>query len=134
MQFMTAPDDMLFFFGRALLLVAAFLVFAVTFRRWRQAAERDMQRVLEELAQARRDTGALATATEALVHRVLGLEEKLEACGTLGATTVREPRGYDLALRLARSGTAPEEIAETSGVTRREAELLVRLHAPRKTA
>jgi hypothetical protein len=134
MELLTEPDELVFFFGRAAILVAAFIVFAITFHRWRAAGERDMQRVLDELAQARRDTRALATAAEALVGRVVGLEDKLQVREPLVAASPREPRGYDLALRLARAGTAPDEIAETSGVTQREAELLVRLHGPRQTA
>ena len=58
-------------------------------------------------------------------------EDKLDARAQLSAAAAgNTPRGYDLALRLARNGAAAEEIAKTSGVTRQEAELLARLHGP----
>jgi hypothetical protein len=38
------------------------------------------------------------------------------------------PPTYPIAIRLARSGASPEEIMQSCGITRREAELLKRLH------
>ena len=132
MDFLVEPSQMIFFAGRALILVAALLAFAVVFARWRSAGERDIRRVLDELEQSRGETRTLAAATEALLFRIGGLESKLEARAQM-ATPPPAPRGYELALRLARNGAAIDEITETSGVTRREAELLARLHGPRRT-
>lgn len=132
MDFLVEPSQMIFFAGRALILVAALLAFAVVFARWRSAGERDIRRVLDELEQSRGETRTLAAATEALLFRIGGLESKLEARAQL-ATPAPAPRGYELALRLARNGATVDEITETSGVTRREAELLARLHGPRRT-
>jgi len=133
MNFFVEPSQMIFFAGRALILVAALLAFAVVFARWRSAGERDIRRVLDELEQSRGETRTLAAATEALLFRIGGLETKLEA-RTQVAEPTPAPRGYELALRLARTGASVDEITETSGVTRREAELLARLHGPRRTA
>jgi len=133
MNFFVEPSQMVFFAGRALILVAALLAFAVVFARWRSAGERDIRRVLDELEQSRGETRTLAAATEALLFRIGGLETKLEARAQVAAPTPA-PRGYELALRLARTGATVDEITETSGVTRREAELLARLHGPRRTA
>ncbi len=133
MNFFLEPSQMVFFAGRALILVAALLAFAVVFARWRSAGERDIRRVLDELEQSRGETRTLAAATEALLFRIGGLETKLEARSQV-ATQAPAPRGYELALRLARNGVNVEEIIETSGVTRREAELLARLHGPRRLA
>lgn len=132
MDFLVEPSQMIFFAGRALILVAALLAFAVVFARWRSAGERDIRRVLDELEQSRGETRTLAAATEALLFRIGGLESKLEARAQM-ATPPPAPRGYELALRLARNGATIDEITETSGVTRREAELLARLHGPRRT-
>jgi hypothetical protein len=133
MNFFLEPSQMVFFAGRAVILVAALLAFAVVFARWRSAGERDIRRVLDELEQSRGETRTLAAATEALLFRIGGLETKLEARAQV-ATQAPAPRGYELALRLARNGSSVDEITETSGVTRREAELLARLHGPRRTA
>ena len=133
MNFFLEPSQMVFFAGRAVILVAALLAFAVVFARWRSAGERDIRRVLDELEHSRGETRTLAAATEALLFRIGGLETKLEARAQV-ATQAPAPRGYDLALRLARNGSSVDEILETSGVTRREAELLARLHGPRRSA
>jgi hypothetical protein len=133
MDFFVEPSQMMFFAGRAFILVAALVVFAVVFARWRSAGERDIRRVIDELERSRGETRTLAAATEALLFRIGGLETKLEARSQVTAQAPA-PRGYELALRLARNGSTVEEIIETSGVTRREAELLARLHGPRRTA
>ena len=110
-------NELLFFAGRAAILVVALVAFAVAFGRWRRAGTRDMQR--------------LFSVTEGLAEKLATLEDKLDARAQLSAATAgNAPRGYDLALRLARNGAAVGEIAETSGVTRQEAELLARLHGP----
>jgi len=99
------------------------------------ASARDMQRVIHELEQSRGETRTLAAATEALLFRIGGIENKLDTrVQAAQPAAAAAPRGYELALRLARAGSSVEDITETSGVTRREAELLARLHGPRRTA
>ena len=134
MDFFVEPSQMVFFAGRAVILVAAFIAFAVVFARWRNASARDMQRVIHELEQSRGETRTLAAATEALLFRIAGIETKLDTRAQTVQPAAAAPRGYELALRLARAGSSVEDITETSGVTRREAELLARLHGPRRTA
>ncbi|MEP7314928.1 MAG: DUF2802 domain-containing protein, partial [Pseudomonadota bacterium] len=108
-------NELLFFAGRAAILVIALIAFAVAFGRWRRAGSRDMQR--------------LFSVTEGLAEKLATLEDKLETRAQLSAAAAgNAPRGYDLALRLARNGAQASEIAETSGVTRQEADLLARLH------
>lgn len=110
-------NEMLFFAGRAAILVVALIAFAIALGRWRRAGTRDMQR--------------LVSVTEGLAEKLATLEDKLDARAQLSAAAAgNAPGGYDLALRLARNGAAVGEIAETSGVTRQEAELLARLHGP----
>ncbi|MEP7311457.1 MAG: DUF2802 domain-containing protein [Pseudomonadota bacterium] len=110
-------NEFLFFAGRAAILVVALIAFAVAFGRWRRAGARDMQH--------------LVSVTEGLVAKLATLEEKLDTRAQLSAAAAgNAPRGYDLALRLARNGAEAGEIAETSGVTRQEADLLARLHGP----
>jgi hypothetical protein len=61
--------------------------------------------------------------------RLDAFSERTEADARLAPTgTVSAHRGYDLATRLARNSTPIEEIVATCGITRHEAELLVRLN------
>ncbi|MEO8308273.1 MAG: DUF2802 domain-containing protein [Pseudomonadota bacterium] len=124
-------NEMLFFVGRAAILVVAFLAFAVIFWRWRSAGQRDMQRLFNEVEQLHRESRGLVELVGVLSGGVSLLDEKFETRAQLSAAAAGNgPRGYELALRLARSGAAVDEIAETSGVTRPEAQLLARLHGP----
>ena len=50
------------------------------------------------------------------------MEARLAPAGAAGAQ-----RGYDVAARLARNGASIDELVDSCGVTRHEAELLVRL-------
>jgi hypothetical protein len=45
------------------------------------------------------------------------------------AVATAQARGYDLALRMAKNGSAVEDLVSNCGITRHEAELLTRLHA-----
>ncbi len=125
------PNEMLFFAGRAAILVIAFLTLAVIFVRWRGASQRDMQSLLQDVELLRSETRTMVELVANITSGLAVLEEKLETRAQLTAAAAgNAPGGYELALRLARSGAAIEEISETSGVTRTEATLLARLHGP----
>ncbi len=124
-------NEMLFFVGRAAILLIAFLTLALVFARWRRAGERDMQRVLGDVELLRNENRVLVDLVGSVSSGLAALAEKLETRAQLSAAAGSNgTRGYELALRLARSGAAIDEIAETSGVTRPEAQLLARLHGP----
>jgi hypothetical protein len=128
---MFESNEMQFFAGGAAILVVAFLTFAILFGRWRRAAARDMRRLLNDVELLRNENRVLADLVSSVSGGLSLLAEQLETRAQLAAAaTGNGPRGYELALRLARSGAAIEEIAETSGVTRPEAQLLARLHGP----
>jgi hypothetical protein len=138
MNFIIEPNELVYFAARATILVVALLVFALAFGSWRRATNRGLARLQQDLAQAQAQAQAVAALTQAslsqLAAQVAGIENKLDARAQLTAAAASGPRGYELALRLARNGTSVEEIAKSSGVTRQEAELIARLHAPRRTA
>ena len=128
---MFESNEMLFFVGRAAILLVALLTLALVFGRWRRAGERDMQRVLGDIEFLRTENRALVELVGSVSSGLASLTEKLETRAQLSAAAGSNgTRGYELALRLARSGAAVEEITETSGVTRPEAQLLARLHGP----
>lgn len=118
-------NEWIFFAARAAVLAIAMLAFALAFGSWRRAGRRDMQGVIEE-------TRALQALTQRLVAQIAAMETRLEDRRELVAAAAAGPsqRGYDLALQMARNGVAVEEIANVSGVTRHEAQLLAHLHAP----
>lgn len=121
--------DLLFFAGRAALLVVAFIAFAIAFGRWRRAGTRDMQSLMSQLDESRNETRGLAELTAGLATQLAALQQKLEERAQLAqAGVVANSGGIDLAVRLARQGSNVDDIVKTCGVTRNEAQLLARLH------
>ena len=143
------PDTLLALTVRSLILLAALVAFTLGLRRWRRdgvdSASRLMARQDESVEALAKLVTAQTRQAAQLLARLDALEQRLEAridhlqqrfdsrLQTAGAAVASAPRGYELALRLARAGTSEQEIADASGVTRQEAQLLVRLHGPRQT-
>ncbi|RYZ66381.1 MAG: DUF2802 domain-containing protein [Proteobacteria bacterium] len=126
---MTNDPNLLLFAGRAALLCVAFLAFAVALVRWRRAGQRDMQTLMGQLDESRNETRGLAELTAALAAQLAGLKDSLDSRAQLAhASSTPSAGGIDLAIRLARQGSTPDEIAKTCGVTRQEAVLVARLH------
>jgi hypothetical protein len=116
--------------GRAVLLVGALWIFAVAFLRWRRADERanaalhvQLERVFGELRSLHETVIVMSARLDALGERS-EMELRLAPAGAAGAQ-----RGYDVAARLARNGAGVDELITNCGITRHEAELLVRLHS-----
>ena len=128
-DFLTTDPDVLFFAGRAALLVIGFLGFAVALGHWRRAGSRDMQELLAQLDASRSETRGLVEITAGLAAQLGTLQQKLEDRAHLTqATAGSNPGGIDHAVRLARQGIPVDDIVKTCGVTRNEAQLLARLH------
>jgi hypothetical protein len=127
---------------RTLLLLAAFACFAwalVSARR--QAAQSHAQlaaRLETALGEIRRMSGqviALGGTIESLGARLQQASAQRPAPAPAPAATSVNTRGYETAIRMARSGASVEEIVASCGTTRAEAKLLRRLHEcgdPRK--
>ena len=114
--------------GRAVFLVFCFIIAAVTFTRWRRAADRMAQSFAEQntalLAQLAKMEESLADA-----HRKLDeLSESRESEGRRVVAGGASAPSYQIAIRLARSGAPREELVTSCGLTRQEAELVLRLH------
>ena len=138
MNFIIEPNELVYFAVRTAILVAALVVFALAFASWRRSASRGFTQLQRDLEMAQAQAQALAVLTQTslaqLAAQLAGIENKLDTRAQLTTAAASGPRGYELALRLARNGSNVEEIAKSSGVTRQEAELIARLHAPRRTA
>jgi hypothetical protein len=138
--------DQALLIGRAVFLVFCFGLAAVTFTRWRRASERTTELFFEQnstllkrlgameeqlattqaqLAEARSDIATIATRTEGVAERLEDSEQRR----TSGPTAAAAP-SYQIAIRLAKSGAPREDLMSSCGLSRQEAELVQRLHAP----
>jgi hypothetical protein len=126
-------NDLVFFAGRYLLLLCAFVVLGFAFAHWRRGARRDAERLFEQVDIA---ISRLNVLEESLAEQHARLEQRLQNVQSqtrMAAAAACAPgqRQYETAIRLARAGTSREELMASCAVTRHEAELLLRLHAPR---
>ena len=125
--------DVVLIVGRAALLIGAFWVFALAFIRWRRADERAMVALHTQLERAFAEVRSLHETVAVMSARVESLSERAEAGSRLApAGAIGAQRGYDLAARLAKNGSDINELIESCGLTRHEAELLTRLHGKKQ--
>lgn len=118
--------------GRAVLLIGAFWVFALAFSRWRRADERDSQALQTKLEHAFAEVRSLHETVIVMSARIEAMSERAESDSRkpqVAVATTPQARGYDLAMRMAKNGSAVEDLVANCGITRNEAELLTRLHA-----
>jgi len=115
--------------GRAAALSLAFLLFAWGFRRWRRAAQRDTQRVFEQLDLVRSDLLIMKEVMQGAAQRVDSAAQRVARDTRLTPSQATSTgRSYEIAARLARNGAHKDELMKNCGITTHEAELLVRLH------
>jgi Protein of unknown function (DUF2802) len=115
---------------RTVALLAALLVFAWGFRHWRRSAERDAQRIFEQLDLIRAELMLLAERMDHFESVPPRIIERPAAPDVRVPAMVSNPaaRGYEVAARLARGGATCEELISSCGLSRHEAELMLRLH------
>jgi hypothetical protein len=126
--------DLALIAGRAVFLVFSFVVAAIAFTRWRRATDRNAEHFAEQntalLAQLANMEQSLAEA-----HRKLdALSECRESESRRVVAGGASAPSYQIAIRLARSGAPCEELIASCGVTRQEAELVLRLHGAARAA
>lgn len=114
----------------AVATVLAVLALAWRMRAWRHSAECDAQRMFEQLDLIRAELLFLSERMQGLetiapqTHlRPAPPEPRVAAVANTAA-----PRGYEVAARLARGGATCEELISGCGLSRHEAELLIRLN------
>lgn len=117
--------------ARAVALIGAFWVFALAFSRWRRADERDSRALREQLERAFGEMRSLHETVSVMNARIESMSERVETDSRRPQIAAGTPqaRGYDLAMRMAKNGSAVEDLVANCGITRHEAELLTRLHA-----
>lgn len=120
----------------ALLFAALMVPLHLATRRRADALSAGLRAELAALREeARAGAGAFAEVA-ARVERLSGMLDAEQRHRT--APAPRSEAGYELAIRLARSGAGAEELINACGMSRKEAEVVARLHgrptAPAATA
>lgn len=128
--------------GRAVFLIFCFVLAAVTFTRWRRATDESTQlffmqnrSLLERLQSLERELATTRDQLSGARAEIAQISGKLEE-GEQRRTPTPAPTAapsYQIAIRLARSGAPREELMATCGLSRQEAELVQRLHAPKRS-
>jgi len=126
-EFVSAPSlEVMLIVGRALALILGFLVLAWALSQWRRNAQRDTQRVFEQLDLVRSELLIMKEVMHDATHRTERptTEVRLPQAPAMTAT-----RGYEIAARMARNGASKDELIRSCGITTHEAELLIKLHS-----
>ncbi len=115
--------------ARAVALIGALCVFAWAFSRWRRSMARDTQRVFEQLDLIQGELHGLAESVAVIAGRLEALNDKITMTAQMApAQGVSGPRAYESAIRLAQRGVSSGDLMSQCGLSRHEADLLVRLH------
>jgi Protein of unknown function (DUF2802) len=124
------PVDLLLA-GCGTLLVFVFALAALSFDAWRRAARRQSQHLLTHSQSLLEQLTALDARMNATATAVRRLDERMErqrpAAGAAPLSGAATP-GYQIAIRLARSGATRDELMSGCGLSFGEAELVRRLH------
>lgn len=124
--------ELIFAAGRAAFLLFSFIIAAVTFKAWRRATELQTEQVLAQTNSVLQRLAALEAHVDATKITVSQLGERLER-PPVQATTGASP-GYQMAIRLAKTGASREDLMAGCGLSLAEAELVQRLHGTRGMA
>jgi hypothetical protein len=114
--------------GRAAMLLGAFWIFALAFSRWRRADDRNHTVLQSQLERTYAEVRSLHETVAVMNARLEAISEKNEVDARRAPAGVGA-RGYDVAARMARNGADVGQLVASCGITRHEAELLVRLHS-----
>jgi hypothetical protein len=135
-MFETLPNpslEVVLIAGRALMLLGAFWIFALAFVRWRRADDVNSGSLHAQIERTFAEVRSLHETIAVMNARIEALCERAELDSRMApAAAGSSQRGYDIAQRLARNGADVGEIVANCGITRHEAELLLRLHGARK--
>ncbi len=133
---MTVPSlampsvELLFFIGRAVFLVFSFVLATIAFIRWRRATVAQTELVLANHAVVLQRLADLEARVDASHVTVSQLGERLRKPPQTAAPAPVATPGYEIAIRLAKSGATRDELIRGCGLSASEAELVHRLHAP----
>ena len=133
---MTVPSlaspsvELLFLIGRAVFLVFSFVLATIAFSRWRRATLAQTELVLANHAVVLQRLAELEARVDATNVTVSQLSERIRKPQQVASPQPVATPGYEIAIRLAKSGATREELICSCGLSASEAELVHRLHAP----
>ena len=130
-----APIDfeLALMWGRAACLVFSFVIATIACIRWRHAAARDAERITTQLSALADQLGEIEAGLAALDSRIGEFARHAETpIKSAPAASPGASPSYPIAIRLARNGASCDDLMESCGLSRQEAELVRRLHAPSK--
>ncbi len=133
---MTVPSlampsvELLLIIGRAVFLVFSFVLATVAFIRWRRATLAQTELVLANHAVVLQRLADLESRVDATNVTVSQLAERIRKPQQVASPTPVATPGYEIAIRLAKSGATREELISGCVLSASEAELVNRLHAP----
>jgi alkylation response protein AidB-like acyl-CoA dehydrogenase len=133
---MTVPSlaspsvELLLIIGRAVFLLFSFVLATIAFIRWRRATLAQTELVLANHAVVLQRLADLEARVDATNVTVSQLSERIRKPQQVASPTPVATPGYEIAIRLAKSGATREELTSGCGLSASEAELLHRLHAP----
>ena len=126
---MTLPSlDILLLTGRAVFLLFSFICATLAFTAWRRATHAQTQQVLEQSRLVLQRLAQIEARVDATKLSVAELGERVDRPQQPPQTAATVTPGYQVAIRLARSGASREELMSGCGLSRGEAELVHRLH------
>ena len=115
--------------GRAVFLIFSFVLAAVTFTRWRRSAQRSTEQIVIQNSLVLQRLAAIEERVASANFRVAELATQLQGeLRAAPAASDTQPR-YQTAIRLAREGASRDELIASCGLSRQEAELVVRVHS-----
>ena len=125
---MTLPSlDILLLAGRAVFLLFSFVCAAIAFTAWRRATQAQTQQVLEQTRVVLQRLAQIEARVDATKLSVAELGTRVDRPQQAPQAAAVTP-GYQVAIRLARTGASREELMSGCGLSRGEAELVHRLH------
>lgn len=118
--------------GRAVFLLFSFALAIIAFNRWRRAAQSQTRQLLachDVMLQRIADLEARVDVTNAQLTRLTEHLQRPQQTPVAAPAAPASP-GYQIAIRLARSGASRDELISGCGLSISEAELVHRLHSP----
>ena len=126
----TPSVELLLIIGRAVFLLFSFVLATIAFIRWRRATLAQTELVLANHAVVLQRLADLEARVDATNVTVSQLSERIRKPQQVASPTPVATPGYEIAIRLAKSGATREELTSGCGLSASEAELVHRLHAP----
>lgn len=128
----TVEIDVALLAGRAVFLVFCFALAAIAFTRWRRSADTSADRFMERTALLLDRLAGLEAQIAATNARLAEFAERADSNLQRVNPSTTSSANYQIAIRLAKTGSASDELVASCGLTRQEAEIVHRLHAPPK--